>query len=79
MTSLSLAYLHWEDNMTIWKVTLTNRRQPLETGQPGRGPAGVAAGGPRRRSSVDVPMCSYGQGSIRAASGTILGVLGTQK
>ena len=36
-------------------------------------------GGHRRRSSVGVPMCSYGQGSIRAASGTTLGVLGTSK
>ena len=46
-----------------------------------RGSPGVtgAPGGHRRRSSVDVPMCSYGQGLIRAASGTTLGVLGTSK
>ena len=36
-------------------------------------------GGPRRRSSVEVPMGSYGQGSIRAASRTTLGVLRTWK
>ena len=30
-------------------------------------------------SSYDVPKCSYGQGSVRAASGTILGVLRTSK
>ena len=39
----------------------------------------AVTGGPRRRSSVDVPMCSYGQGLIRAASGTTMGVLGTSK
>ena len=44
-------------------------------GRPARGPGG----GPRRRSSVDGPMCSYGWGSIRACSGTTLGVLGTSK
>ena len=32
-----------------------------------------------RWSSVDVPMCAFGQGSIRAALGTTLGVLGTSK
>ena len=36
-------------------------------------------GCPRRRSSVEVPMGSHGQGSIRAASGTTLSVLGTSK
>ena len=30
-------------------------------------------------SFYDVPKCSYGQGSVRAASGTILGVLRTSK
>ena len=33
--------------------------------------------GARRRWSLLVPMCSYGQGSIRAASGTTLGPPGT--
>ena len=31
-----------------------------------------------QRWSLLVPMCSYGQGSIREASGTTLGVLGTE-
>ena len=47
-----------------------------------RGVTGGHRGSPRghrRRSSVDVPMCSYGQGSIRAATGTTLGILGTSK
>ena len=45
-----------------------------------RGPAGGGSPvGPQRKSSVDVPMCSYGLGSIRAAPGTTLGVLGTSK
>ena len=63
----------------------------METGQPGVLRRGVAPwgspwgspGGLRRRSSYDVPIqayiCSYGQGSVRAASGTTLGVLGTSK
>ena len=43
------------------------------------GSGGGLPGGPQRRSSVDVPMCSHGEGLIRAASGTTLGVLGTSK
>ena len=43
------------------------------------GSGGGSPGGPRRRSSVDVPKCSHGQGSIGAASGTTLGVLETSK
>ena len=40
---------------------------------------GGPPGGPRRGSSYDVPMSCYGQGSVRAASGTTLGVLATSK
>ena len=51
-------------------------------GRQGGSGVGVTMGspwGPRRRSSVELPMGSYGQGSSRAASGTTLGVLGTSK
>ena len=60
---------------------LTAVTQPLETGQ-----SGVRRGGrqgvpdvPDDLSPFDVPMCSHGQGSIRAASGTTLGVPGASK
>ena len=73
----------------LWEIgvnrVFTAVAQPLVNGgSPGshRGVTGGHRGSPGvpdERSSVDVPMCSYGQGLIRAASGTTLGVQGTSK
>ena len=57
---------------------LHSRWRPASLGSGGGSPWG-SPGGLRRRSSYGVPTCSYGQGSVRAASGTTLGVLGTSK
>jgi hypothetical protein len=53
----------------------------VETGRAGvrRGVAMGFARGSSTKSSYDVPKCSYGQGSVRAASGTTLRVLATSK
>ena len=59
--------------------TAVERAGSSRQGGSGVGVTRGSPGGPRRRSSVEVPMGSHGQGSIRAASRTTLGVLGTSK
>ena len=55
----------------------TDQAEGVRDGAGWRRRAQGSRDGARRRWSLLVPMCSYGQGSIRAASGTTLGVPGT--